>query len=295
MWFFFAMLGNVLWSISDVVVSMIINRIERSSVMVTWMFSFIQLVILGVLYVILPIEHIWVGVFALSAFSSYLATLSFLKLLQTVDVSVSSVAWVFLSIGVAVGGVFLFGDTWTALQGIGATMSVLGALSLALWHKRIDRLQTLILLFTTGILFVPTFLVQKSAYLEGISVISVMFWTLLFYDLYALCYPLLMPSRRKRIKPFLSSMQPIFIGMILIWVLLSMVSFWATTFAYKLGDASLVGITENGQPFFLILFAWIATKLSPKYAPKEILTSQSIGIKIVSFIVVFTGLGLLAI
>lgn len=295
MWFVYAMIGNVLWSISDVTVSMIMNRIEKSSVMVAWLFSILQLLLLAVVYFLLPIEHTWIGIFALSAFGSYLGSLSFFTLLQYVDVSVSSVAWVFLSVGVAAGSVLLFGDTWSVYQAVGAVLSISGALGLALWHKRIERVKTLILICCSGLFFVPSFLVQKSAFLDGISVVSVFFWILLFYDIYAFTFPILLPSYRKKIKPFLVSIEPVLIGLVLLWVCMSMVSFFVVANAYKLGDASLVGIAENGQPFFLMLFAWIATQISPKYAPKEILTAQSTGVKIATFLIVFTGLGLLVI
>lgn len=295
MWFVYAILGNVLWSVSDVAASIIMNRFRKSSVMVAWFFSVLQLGFLAILYILLPIEHVWIGVFALSALCSYVASLAFFQLLQRVDVSVSSVAWVFLSVGLAFGGVFLFHESWTVLQSIGALLSICGALALALWHKRIERTRTLVLICLSGLLYVPPFLVQKSAFLSGISVSTVFFWMLLFFDVCAFCFPFLLPRYRSDIPSFLTSLHPVFVGLVLLWVLVSMAGFFVVQMAYLLGSASLVGIFENGQPFFLLLFAWLATLITPKYAPREILTAQTTGVKIATFLVVFTGLALLAI
>ena len=123
--------------------------------------------------------------------------------------------------------------------------------------------------------------------------LTVFFWQLLFFDIYAFLFPLFKGSYRKRIKPFLSSLHLWFVGAMLMWIFLSMIGYFVVAQAYFVGDASLVGIAENGQPFFLMLFAWIAALVVPKYAPKEIITAQRTGVKIVTFIVVFTGLWLL--
>jgi len=293
-WFALAMIGNVLWSISDVLASMIMNRSDRSPVLIAWLHSFMQLIALGLVYLFLPVEHIWVGLFALGAMFTYVASLGFFKLLQTVDVSVSSVTWVFLSLGIALGSTILFGETWTFLQAFGAILSVLGALSLGLWHKSVSRITTCALLCISGFLFTPGFLIQKSAFLDGVSLLTVFFWSGFFYDVYASIFPLLVPSYRKKIRPFLLHLQLIDWSMIFLWMCVGLLGYLVTASAYKAGDASLVGITENGQPFFLMFFAWIAVRLAPKYAPKEIVTAQTTAVKIVTFIVVFIGLSLLA-
>jgi len=64
--------------------------------------------------------------------------------------------------------------------------------------------------------------------------------------------------------------------------------------AYEYGPVSLIMVVGNIQPFFVIFFAWMLTKLVPSKAPKELLTRQSVQIKLISFIIVFFGLALLA-
>lgn len=294
MWFFYAMLGNVIWSISDVTVSIIMNKVERSPTAVGWVFCLVHICLLLLYYLVAPVETTWVFIFAFTAILSYVASLCFLVLVQEIDISVSSVSWVFMSLGVAAGGVLIFGDTWTIAQALGAALSVTGALLLALWHKRVDRLRTFLLILGSGLLYVPSFLVQKAAYIQGISVYTVFFWDLLFFDTYAFIVPLLHRNSRLKIRALLANFPRDLLSLVFIWVCMSMLAFFAVAKAYQVGDASLVGIAENGQPFFLMIFAAIATYIAPKYAPKELLSTQSVRIKTLSFCTVFIGLALLA-
>lgn len=295
MWFVYIMIAHVLWSAADVIMSIIMNRVHKSVVLVAWYLNAIQLCVLGCLYILLPIEATWLGAFALCGVISYLGTLAFHRLLQHVDVSVSSVAWVFLSLGIAFGGIIFFEETWTTVQTVGAVLSVVGALALALWHKRVERLETVLLILIAGICHVPNFLVQKAALLQGHSIVTVFFWPLLFLALCAVLYPLHSVRYRRSIHEAIVGCTPLVVGLAFFWVAFASLGFFAITSAYQAGDASLVGIAENGQPFFLIFFAWIALRLFPRYAPKEIVTAQTVGVKIISFTIVFIGLSLLVI
>ena len=61
------------------------------------------------------------------------------------------------------------------------------------------------------------------------------------------------------------------------------------------GHLSLVVITYNVQPFCVMFFAWLFARYAPAIAPKELLTTQSVQIKLISFAIVFFGLALLAV
>lgn len=287
------MIGNVFWSIADVCMSMIMNRVHSSAVVVSWFLSVVQVIVLAALYLLLSLEPVWIWEFALSGLFAYIGALAFFRLLQYVDVSVSSVSWVFLSVGIAIGGVVLFGETLTVLQVCGALLSIGGALALALWHKRVERLETMVLLLASGLLYVPSFLIQKAALLEGHTPATVFFWPFLFFCLYAILFPFSCKRYRTQIRSIVKNVDPFFVVIVICWVLTATLGYFTITTAYSLGDAALVGITENGQPFFLMFFAWIATLLLPAYAPREIITAQTTRVKIVTFMVVFLGLGLL--
>lgn len=59
-------------------------------------------------------------------------------------------------------------------------------------------------------------------------------------------------------------------------------------------SASLVSVVGNAQPFIVLFFAWLMVRIAPLSAPKELLTKQSVTVKIVSFTIVYSGLALIA-
>lgn len=296
MWFVYIMLSNALWSVSDVSASMLVNKLEKSPLIVGWYLAIVHLLTLGLLALVLPLEIVWLWQFALAGAAGYAGMLSLLWLLKHVDVSVSSAAWVFTAIGMVAGGFFFFQESWNMYQTIGSCLSIAGILLLAFWHKHVSLLRTCTMLAAVGLSYVPFFLIQKAALLEGISVLNVFFWPILFQQIFAFLVPIPSLKSRLRNRGFIPKiLLPWSILMAFLVTMLALLGFFFETLAYDAGMASLVGVGENGQPFFLMFFAWIATLLAPKYAPKELVTAQSFGIKIVSFCIVFIGLGLLTV
>lgn len=295
MWFVYAMLANVLWSFTDVLMSMIVHRVHKDPIVLGFFLGCADLLLLAVLavYQLPALGHL--PLLLLGSVFAYLGMLSFFTVLSYVDVSVSSAAWVFMSIGIALGGVVLFGEAWSALQSIGAILSVCGVLILTFWHKHISTMRTCVILAVPGFMFVPHFLINEYVLLSELSAYTVFFWNILFYGLFAVIAPILIPRHRKSIHQLSAKAHLPFCLLILFRAVITMVATYTVVLAYDTGYASLVGIAENGQPFFLMFFAWLATLFFPKYAPKELLTTQSIAVKVVSFIVVFTGLSLLVI
>lgn len=63
--------------------------------------------------------------------------------------------------------------------------------------------------------------------------------------------------------------------------------------SHRLGEVH--SIATSNQSFFVLLFAWLVCRLLPTYAPRELLTAQSVGVKVLSFVIAMLGLSLLAI
>jgi len=57
--------------------------------------------------------------------------------------------------------------------------------------------------------------------------------------------------------------------------------------------ASLVSVTENSQPFIAMALAALLLIFTPRYAPKELLTRESVTIKLLSLTAVTAGMILL--
>lgn len=294
MWFVYAMLANVLWSLTDVLMSCIVHRVHKDPIVLGFFLGCANLGFLTLLYLYRVPEVTHIGLLILGAVFAYLGMISFFTSLLHVDVSVSSVTWVFMSIGIAAGGMFLFGETWSGLQSLGAMLSICGIFMLSFWHKHVSLLRTCCILALPGLLFVPHFLINEYVLLSGVSSYTVFFWNICFYGVFTISVPVVIPRYRRIVTGFFTKARLPFYGLIVLRAVFTMMATYMVVKAYDTGYASLVGIAENGQPFFLMLFAWIATRIAPKYAPKELLTAQSVGIKIASFCIVFTGMGLLA-
>lgn len=290
------MIGNVLWSISDVWASVIINRVHKNPIVISWFFGVIDLALLAALSVYSLPDLAWIGWLAFASLFAYLGMLAFFFSLSRVDVSVSSAAWVFMSIGIAIGGMIFFNETLSALQIVGVFMSIGGVLLLMFWHQHVSVFRTCLILGGAGFLYVPFFLIQEAVLLGGASPYDVFYLNAFFHSILTVGVPFLVPKYRCEVLQ-LASRLPLrrFFSLIVPRSILGLLASFCVILAYKTGYASLVSITQNGQPFFLVLFAWIATRITPKYAPKELLTTQSIGIKILSFCITFAGLSLLVI
>jgi hypothetical protein len=63
--------------------------------------------------------------------------------------------------------------------------------------------------------------------------------------------------------------------------------------AFEIGMLSLVTIAGNLHPFFVIFFAWTLMQTKATHVPKELLSVQSITIKLLCFTIVLVGLTLL--
>lgn len=295
MWFVYIMIGNVLWSISDVWASVFINRVHKNPFVVGWYLAVLDLIVLACATFIIDLDTAWAVYIGAAALLAFVGTMALYTVLSYVDASVSSVAWVFLSIGIAVGGFVFFGDSWSLYQSIGAVLSVGGVCLLSLWKLHVSSLSSYVLLALTGLLYVPYFLVSKAAFIAGVSPITILFWYMLFHALYGLVIPLTMKKVRRGIAELYTSTSVSVLRWCFPRTLITFLATYVVLLAYQSGDASLVGIAENGQPFFLIFFAWFASYLVPQYAPRELLTAQSVSIKLISFCIVFAGLSLLAV
>ena len=293
MWLVYIIVSNFCWSISDVSNSVLVNHYEKSAVAVAWFQSVIDLCILAVLLVLFPLEARWMPWFFLGGFLSYCAFLGLLYTIKHIDVSVMNAAWVFMSTAMAIGGFILFSESWTLLQSLGVVLAFFGVLLLSFWHQHVSLVHTVLLLAAVGLLYSPFFLIQKSALLSGVPVFTAFIWPVAFQKISAFVYGLCHPVHRSTIVHMKSIATPSFYIVTCIAVISSLLGWLLMTLAYNIAAVSLVAILVNMQPFTTMLTAWVATLFLGKFAPKELLTSQSVTIKLIAFTCTFIGLGML--
>ena len=257
--------------------------------MLTWIQSILSVPLLALIGLHVNTHSSWVLLFVIVGMSAYLADLWFFRVAHSLDISVLNIAWSILALFLTIIGVFYFHESWTIHQSIGAFLILGGALLLTLYHQHINFRQTLWLLLTLAALYVPYYSVKKAAINFGEGADTAFFWLLVGREVPSLLLPL---TSKKTVQLALQITCDhwLFPVKSLLIVICYFLAEYFGTLAYQKGSLSLVAIVANAQPFAVLFFAGLYTTLWPKYAPRELLSRQSLGIKLVSFGLVFLGL-----
>jgi len=295
MWFTFALIATSLWAFTNVVESMIVKRYERNPIVVLWFSGFVKLLFLAGLPLMVDVRTSWMPVLLLAGFLFYIGALAYYFVIGRVDISVTNAAWAIQAIFLSVVGIVLFGEQWSPLQSVGVVLILSGVFTLSYWHKHVSIIRTVLLLSLVALLFTPEESLKKAALLDGQSVFAVIYWTLLGHASLAFLVPQLFPSYRGRIRALLGRADTQFFLFYCVSICVDLLAVYFLICAYAVGPLSLVSITFSSQPFLVIIIAWMFMRFIPTYAPRELLSVQSVQVKLISFLVVFTGLSLLAI
>jgi drug/metabolite transporter (DMT)-like permease len=191
-------------------------------------------------------------------------------------------------------GFMFFGDSWTALEWVGALTILGGIFWFSLSDSKALNLRSLAILLGCALCYVPFYSAQEYSLSLGGSVWAVFFWMLLSRESTAFLLPWFLPAVRTRLLTGFRTQPLSFYLLNALVIALFLVGVYSLTLAYEDGPASLVSVTANVQPFMVIAFAWVFTKVFPVYAPKELLTAKSLQKKLLGFGIVFLGLALLA-
>ena len=298
MWLFFALLAVSFWALDNVVSSILVKCYEKNEIVLSWTVGVLHLFFLFVLVIFfwpkLIIDPYWIVIFFLVGAFSYTGWILFYYVLKHVDVSVTNAAWAMLAIFVSIGGIVFFHETWSITQTVGIVLALSGVFILSYWHRHVSVRRTLFLLSILGLINALFFLVQKAALLSGINTFAVFLYPFATASIVAIIFPVFTKHRSAVIKRC-KNLNFWYLFLCSFIAIISTVGFYSMVKAYSLGPASIVVMAENIQPFIVIFFAFIATRLFPKYAPRELLTTQSVQVKLVSFCIVFVGLALLTV
>jgi drug/metabolite transporter (DMT)-like permease len=294
MWLMLQLASVTLWAGVNVLDSILVHRYDKHPVNLMWYQSVFSVPALAVFAVTQNVHSSWMIALLLVGVIGYFGDLVFFRALDLIDVSITNIAWVILSIFLSVGGVFFLQESWTLQETIGAAAILVGILVLSLWHRHISSVKVFLLLPLLGLLYTPFYLVQKAALLSGEHILAVFFWSLIGRESCSFLIPWCVPAFRKRILTCDARHHVFFHVLNGIVIALFFGGTFSTAWAFAVGPISLVSIVGNVQPFIVLLFAWLLYHFAPSYAPRELLTAQSVQVKLVSFTVVFVGLALLA-
>ncbi len=293
MWFPLQMLSVCCWAIVNLLDSVLVEHYHKKPYALQWHQSYWSALLLVILFSLYGVWTPWswalLGVGIVSLFGDWV----FFASLDRVDVSLTNVAWAMMAVMLSLGGWLLFGEVWSSLQFLGVALLLGGVLLLTVWGKTLKG-SDLAILFVLAALNVPFYLVQKAALADGVSVMQTFLWAVLGREGFSLIIPLLVPRWRRQVLSLFPGMSwhYFLINAVVIVMFFSGVAL--NTAAYAIGPLSLSAIVTNVQPFVILFLAYVLYRLLPRKAARELLTGQSLRVKIVSFSVVFAGLALLA-
>ncbi len=292
MWLLFILLSTIAWAAVNVLNSVLIHNYHKSPVLLSWIQSAVGIPILLLIPFFIETKTSWALPLFFTGITAYLADLWFFHAAEKVDISVLNIAWSILSVFLAIIGVLYFGESWTIEQSIGCFLIFGGALLLTFFHQHISLKKTLWLLIVLALLYVPFYTIKKDAISNTIQPGTVFFWLTLGREIPSLLLPLLSKRTLKNATQIIG-LHPVFLFKSFVIISCYFSAEFLGALAYKYGSLSLVAITSNSQPFFVILGAWLCLTFWQKNAPKELFSKQSLKIKVASFCLVFIGLMLM--
>ncbi|MBI3331687.1 EamA family transporter [Candidatus Peregrinibacteria bacterium] len=293
MWIFLQLFSVSLWGWINVLDSLLVRHFEKRPPVMMWYQSLFTVSLLLCFAAFFDVQTNWAVLLALGGFISYLGDNVFFYTLNRIDVSVTNVAWSLLAVFLSTLGIVYLHESWSGQQWLGALLVFFGVLALSLWHRTIGRPRDLLLLPLLAALYVPYYFVQELALLRGESLFPVFFWPLFARELSAYTIGLCVSKIRVMVHSTPARFSPLFHVLNGAVIILFFTATYFTAKAYDVGPLSLVSVLGNVQPFFVLGFAGLVYVAMPRFAAKEILTMQSVGLKTVSFAAVFIGLALL--
>lgn len=295
MWLVYALSATVFFAGSNVLDSILVHSYEKRPWVLQWSQGIFSLIVLAGLALTMDLSTSWAVPLMIGGVFAYAADALFFYIINRVDISVTHAAWAIVSIFLSVIGFWFLGERWTALQTVGVVCIVAGVFLLSYWHAHVSVVRTLLLFTFLALLAVPWNIVQKLSLLEHQSFAAVFFWSLISRESIAVGGPLLLRRTRRPLLATVRTLPPVFFFLNAIVILLFFTATILIVAAFSSGFLSLVSVAGDFQPFFVLSFAWIASRLFPTHAPRELLSGRSVAVKIVSFSIVFFGLALLAI
>lgn len=294
MWLPLQLLSVLCWACVNLMDSVLVEHYHKKPYALQWHQSYFSMVILAVLFFFFGSWTQWSVILLLAGALTCFGDWIFFALLDRIDVSLTHIAWSMMAIMLSIAGFLFFGESWSHFQIMGVVLLLAGVLLLTLWGKTLTP-ANLLFLFVLALLNVPFYLAQKAALSDSLSPLQTFFWSVMGREGISLVIPLIIPSWRREVFSLFPRMTKpyFFINAAVIMLFFSGVAL--NTLAFDIGPMSLSVIVTNIQPFIILLLAYLLYRFLPGKAAKEVLTGQSLRVKIVSFSVVFAGLAFLSI
>lgn len=294
MWLPLQLLAALCWALVSVLDSVLVKHYEKRPYVLMWCQSCFSMPVLLAVLVVSGEATPWTIPLVLAGMVAFLGDITFFAVLDRVDASVVQVAWAMFAVFLSVISIAFFGETWSAVQGVGVFLLLGGILFLSLRGRGFINSHAFVLLLLLALLYVPFYAVQKAAMRGGTNVLLAFLFPLLARESLCFTVPLLVPRWRAAIASLMRRVRWPFFAICGSVVMLFFAAVFLNTWVYDVGPLSIGVVVSNVQPFFILFLAWLFWKIAPSAAPRELLTAQALWVKITAFLIVFCGLALLA-
>lgn len=295
MWFLYALLSPVFYGALNVIDSILVKKYTRNAMAILWACGIAKIPIVTLIPFFIDVRSQWMLPIVLTSLLAYGGDFLYYRALRRLDVSVLNAGWAVLAIVISIGGFVFFNESWNMIQSLGVIMVLGGVVLLSLWHKNIPIFWAAGIFLLLSFAYSPGLLVTKASQVDGAHIIVILYWFFLTKTFVQFFLPLLRSNWRRAVIAEISPLSLSFGLFIVFGVVCWILGAFFSILAVRTGFVSLVSVVGNVQPFVVILMALVIAKLLPMYSPRELLTAQSVQIKLVSFCIVFVGLAMLAV
>ncbi len=275
--------------------SILVKKYTKNAMAILWALGIAKIPIVVIVPFIIDVRSAWMLPVVLTSLLAYGGDFLYYRAIRRLDVSVMNAGWAILAIVISIGGFIFFGESWNAMQSVGVIMVLGGVILLSVWHKNIPVIWTACMFLLMSFAYAPGLLVQKASQVDGAHIIVILYWFFCTKAFVQCLFPILRKHWRRTVIDEIFPLKFSFSLFIFFGVIFWILGAFFSILAFRTGFVSLVSVVGNVQPFVVICMALIIASLLPAYAPKELLTTQSVQIKLVSFCIVFAGLAMLAV
>ncbi len=294
MWLSLQLFAALCWALVAVFDSILVKHYEKRPYVLMWFQSCFSVPVLLAVLLFSGHSTPWMIPLVIAGMIAFLGDITFFAVLDRVDASVVQIAWAMFAVFLSAISIAFFGETWSSVQIVGVILLLSGILFLSLHGKGLIGKGGFLLLFLLAILYVPFYAVQKAAMRDGTTVLLAFVVPLLSREILCFAVPLLVPHWRGAVTSVVRRVRWPFLMICGSVVTLFFTATYLNTWVYNIGPLSIGSVVSNVQPFFVLFAAWMLWKIAPSFAPRELFTRQAVSVKIISFLIVFSGLALLA-
>jgi len=293
---FFSILSPAIYGVNNFIDKLILEKYKISPIVITvysGFFGFLAGLFILVFTGFYNADYKSIAIILASGFLGNIYLIPYFKALSQDETSRVVPLFQFVPIFVLVLSFFLLGEKLTTKQYVGCIAIICSSFFLSLQKS---EMQILKLRPAFWYMLLSSFLFSFSIVLYKFGVQEIPFWNTLPYEGFGMVLGALsILLYRNNGKIFLSETKK-FPKKIFVWMSINegvfVLSRYTAYFALSLVAASIVNVLGGIQSFFVLIYGIVLSLWFP-HIIKEIITKQTVGIKVASIVGIFIGLSLI--